>query len=76
MMSVTAQKCYDIKEKFFGQVTTIFNPESFVLGNNELVVDNTMRFSVSMGRGYLYFATGNDRVKDFIKKEEDEGEFR
>ena len=29
-----------------------------------------------MGKGYLYFETGKDSVIDFIKKEQEEGEFR
>ena len=74
-MSITNKKCYDVRRSCEGKVAT-YHTYSFIFGNNEFIIKDNMKFSVLIGYTYQNFHVGQDRGKDFVKMEDEEGYFR
>ena len=76
LMSITNKKCYDVKKLYEGKVAR-YAPYTLVFGNNELIIQSNMTFSIIMNKMNLHFATQGDRSIDFIgMKETEEGDFK
>lgn len=74
-MSITNKKCYDVKKLYYGKVAR-YALYTLVFGNNELIIQDNLNFSIIMNKMHLHFATQGDRSIDFIGMEEtEEGTF-
>lgn len=73
-MSIQNRRQYLLKTQHDGKAIS-YDEYMVKFGNNELLIKNDLKFSVIIGKQYMFFNTGNDRTIDFIGQEKDEGDY-